>query len=188
MTDEELNNLLTQAQSGNREAFGLIYDEYSGKIYKFIFFRVGHKEVAEDILSDTFVKAWNKIDQVNSYKALSSWLYQVAKNNVIDYYRIKREIVALEEVESILEDPKNLIEEANLNLEQKKLFDLVLQLPKDQSAVIRYKFFEELETAEIAQIMNKTEGAVRVIQHRAVGNLKKLFNQKVKRIKNEEDI
>ncbi|MBI2356231.1 MAG: hypothetical protein HYV13_03455 [Candidatus Doudnabacteria bacterium] len=88
MTDEELNKLLSEAQSGDHEAFGLIYDEYSGRIYKFIFFRVGHKEVAEDILSETFVKAWNKISQINSYKALSSWFYQVAKNNIVDYYRL----------------------------------------------------------------------------------------------------
>lgn len=180
MTDDELNNLLTLAQSGDREAFGVIYDEYSGKIYKFIFFRVSHKEVAEDILSDTFVKAWSKIGQINSYKALVGWLYQVAKNNIIDYYRLKKETVSLEDVESLLEDPQNVVEAANLSLEQKKLLDMLILLPLEQSAVIRYKFLEELDNVEIAHIMNKTEGAIRVIQHRAVANLKKLFNEKSK--------
>ncbi|MBI4049733.1 MAG: sigma-70 family RNA polymerase sigma factor [Candidatus Doudnabacteria bacterium] len=180
MTEDDLNNLLSLAQSGDREAFGVIYDQYSGKIYKFIFFRVNHKEVAEDILSDTFVKAWNKISQIQSPQALSSWLYQVAKNNIIDYYRIKKETVSLQEVESILEDPQNIVEAANLSLEQTQLLELIRDLPPDQASVIQYKFFEELENAEIAQIMNKTEGAVRVIQHRAVANLKKLLNQKLK--------
>lgn len=181
MTDDELNNLLNKAQSGDREAFGLIYDEYSQKIYKFIFFRTSHKEVAEDILSETFVKAWQKISQINSSKALSAWLYQVAKNNIIDYYRLKKEFVALEEVEDVLEDAQNLVEALNLSLEQTKLLDLLSQLPKEQAAVIKYKYLEELENIEIAHIMNKTEGAIRVLQHRAIQHLKELLNNNEKK-------
>ena len=178
MTDQELENLLRRAQNGDREAFGFIFDEFSQKIYRFVFLRVNHKEITEDILSDTFVKAWLKIKQINSHKTLSSWLYQVAKNNVIDYYRIKKETVALEDVESILEDPTDAIEKVNLALEQEQIVNLLKDLPPDQAEVIRYRFFEDLENAEIAHLMNKSEGAIRVIQHRAIINLKRLNENK----------
>ena len=82
MTEEQLKNTLRLAQNGNSEAFALIYDYFAPKIYKFIYFRTGHKEVAEDILSDTFIKGWQKINQINSPEALSAWLYQIAKNNI----------------------------------------------------------------------------------------------------------
>src|SRR3989344_2286637 len=110
MTEEQLKHNLQQAQNGDSLAFAEVYDHFSGRIYKFIYFRVGHKEVAEDILSDTFVKAWQKINQINSPAALSGWLYQIAKNNIIDYYRIKKETIALDDVSEFLEDAADSIE------------------------------------------------------------------------------
>ncbi|MBI3952392.1 MAG: sigma-70 family RNA polymerase sigma factor [Candidatus Doudnabacteria bacterium] len=181
MTEEELNISFNKAKSADQEAFARIYDFYSEPIYKFIFFRTGHKEVAEDILSDTFVKAWLKISQVNSAKALSTWLYQIAKNNIIDYYRVRKSQVCLDEVEEfLLEDGASAIDELNLDIEQRKIVDLVASLPKDQQQIIRYRFFEDLTNEEIALLMNKTEGSVRVIQHRAILKLKTLLNRKKK--------
>lgn len=181
MTEEELNIAFTKAKSADSEAFARIYDFYAEPIYKFIFFRVGHKEIAEDILSDTFVKAWLKIAQVNSVKALQSWLYQIAKHNVIDYYRIKKSLVSLDEVEEVLlEDAVSAIDEINLEIEQRQIINLLKDLPRDQQQVIKYKFFEDLSNEEIALLLNKTEGAIRVIQHRAITKLKSLINRKKK--------
>ncbi|HYC79735.1 MAG TPA: RNA polymerase sigma factor [Candidatus Binatia bacterium] len=178
MTEQELNKAFEKAQKLDREAFGLIYDHFSEKLYKFIYFRVGHKELAEDLLSDTFVKAWTKIDSVSSTKAFTSWLYQIAKNNIIDYYRVKKVTVDLEEVVDVLEDAASPIDDANLMIEQQVVLELLEHLPEEQQQIIRYKFFEELENIEIAQIMGKSEGAVRVIQHRAIAKLKELLNKK----------
>lgn len=178
MNDLELQNAFEKAQKLDREAFGRIYDHLSEKLYKFIFFRVGHKELAEDILADTFVKAWTKIEQVSSAKAFTSWLYQIAKNNIIDYYRVKKVTVDLEEVVEFLEDASSPIDDANLMVEQRVVIELIEHLALDQQQVIRYKFFEELENIEIAQIMGKPEGSIRVIQHRAILKLKELLNKK----------
>lgn len=179
MNDQELNNALFRSQKGNQEAFGAIYDHFKERIYRFIYFRIGHKEISEDILSDTFVKAWLKIDQVNSPKALSSWLYQVAKNNIIDYYRIRKTTVDLEEVaDIIIEEGVNPVDEANLQIEHLKILKLLDSLPKEQQDVIKYKFFEDLTNGEIAHVMGKTEGAIRVIQHRAIIKLKDLLNKR----------
>ena len=178
MTEEELKISLKLAQNGNAEAFARIYDHFAGKIYKFIYFRVGHKEVAEDVLSDTFVKGWQKINQVNTPAALSAWLYQIAKNNIIDYYRVRKETVALTDVEEFLEDEINPVDTINLSVEQKKIIDMMDHLPIEQQQVIKYKFFEDLDNEEIAYIMGKTEGAIRVIQHRAILKLKELLQNR----------
>jgi RNA polymerase sigma-70 factor (ECF subfamily) len=178
MTEEELKLYLNKAQKGDQEAFARIYDHFSVRIYRFIFFRVGHKEVAEDVLSDTFVKGWLKINQVNSPIALSAWLYQIAKNNIIDYYRVKKDTVDLSEVEDYLEDAINPVDETSLNMDQKMILKVLKELPIDQQEVIKYKFFEDLENEEIAYILGKTEGAIRVIQHRAINNLKELLKNK----------
>ncbi|OGE83694.1 MAG: hypothetical protein A3B10_04545 [Candidatus Doudnabacteria bacterium RIFCSPLOWO2_01_FULL_44_21] len=181
MTEEELKQFLKQAQSGDSQAFGRIYDEFADKLYRFIFFRVGHREIAEDVLSDTFVKSWQKIHQINSPKSLSAWLYQIARNNIIDYYRLKKESVALEEIADTLEDAVNPIEIINATMQQKKILDVLNQLPTEQRQVIQYRFFEDLSNEEIAFILNKTEGAIRVIQHRAIIRLKELLNPNKKK-------
>ena len=176
MTEEELKRILQKAQTGDSEAFAQIYDYFSERIYKFIFFRIGHKEVAEDVLSDTFVKGWQKINQINTPQALSAWLYQIAKNNIIDYYRIRKDTVNLSDVEDFLEDEVNPVDLTNVNMEQKKILDVMHELPMDQQQVIIYKFFEDLANEEIAYVMGKTEGAIRVLQHRAIAKLKELLN------------
>ena len=181
MTEEELKQFLKQAQSGDSQAFGRIYDEFADKLYRFIFFRVGHREIAEDVLSDTFVKSWQKIHQINSPKSLSAWLYQIARNNIIDYYRLKKESVALEEIADTLEDAVNPIEIINATMQQKKILDVLNQLPTEQRQVIQYRFFEDLSNEEIAFILNKTEGAIRVIQHRAIIRMKELLNPNKKK-------
>src|SRR3989338_4508580 len=180
MTDTELKQFLQKAQNGETEAFPRLYDEFAEKLYRFVYFRVGHKEVAEDILSDTFVKAWQKIRSVSSPESLSGWLYQIARNNVIDYYRIKKDFLPLDEVVDFLMDAVNPVDTVNLSLEQAKTLEILKNLNAEQQAVIKYKFFEDLSNEEIAQILNKTEGAIRVIQHRAIIKLKELTSNKFK--------
>jgi RNA polymerase sigma-70 factor (ECF subfamily) len=181
MTDTELHNLLKKSQNGDTHSFGLLYDHFKEKIYKFIFFRVGHKELAEDILSDTFVKAWGKIKDVNTPQALTGWIYQVARNNVIDYYRLRSSnttVIAIEEFEETLPDSADPVDEVNLSVESKIVLEMMDELPDDQRLVLQYKFFEDLTNLEIAAVMNKTEGAIRVIQHRAIEKLKTLLKNK----------
>ncbi len=186
MNDTELQNLLKKAQKGDREAFGYIYDHFREKIYKFIFFRVGHKELAEDILADTFVKAWQKISGVTSPKALSGWIYQVAKNNIIDYYRIKgTTVVSIEEIAEILPDSgTSPVDLTNLSLEHGTLLELMTLLSSEQRAVLQYKFFEDLTNEEIASVMNKSEGSIRVLQHRAIERLRQLLRRKISKQSN----
>lgn len=170
-----LRSLLHRANSGDERAFGEIYNLYFQKIYRFIYFRVSHKELAEDLTEDVFIKAYRKLSTIQDPAAFEGWLYQIARNTVIDHYRDKRTLVALEEVENTLEYESNVIDELQLQHQQKLILTFLKKLAPDQQQVLKMKFFEELENPEIARILNKTEGAIRVIQHRALLKLQELI-------------
>jgi len=169
--------LLDKAKKGEEAALGEIYNLYFKKIYRFIFFRVGHKEIAEDLAEEVFLKAFTKIASITNENSFEGWLYQVARNLVIDYYRQKKQVIALDEVENTLEYETNVIDIVNLEGQQKILLKLIRELAPEQQMVIRLKFFEDLENGEIAQLMDKNEGAIRVIQHRAINKIKELIDK-----------
>jgi RNA polymerase sigma-70 factor, ECF subfamily len=174
---DSLSLLLAKAKKGDQVAFGEIYNLYFKKIYRFIFFRVGHKEIAEDLAEEVFLKAFTKISSVQENKAFEGWLYQIARNLVIDYYRQKKLIVALEDIENTLEYETNVIDVVNLESQQKVFLKFIKELSSEQQTVIKLKFFEDLENSEIAQILEKNEGAIRVIQHRAISKLQELIKK-----------
>ena len=108
-------------------------------------------------------------------------MYQIARNQVIDYYREKKTIIALDEVENTLEYETNVIDVVNLQQEQIVLLKLIKELPSDQQLVLKLKFFEDLTNTEIAEALNKSEGAIRVIQHRGITKLQELLKNQVKK-------
>jgi len=172
-----LSELLGKARTGDQAAFTEIYDLFFEKIYRFIFFRVGHKEVAEDLTEDVFIKAFKSLGSLTKENSFESWLYQIARNKIIDYYRSKKVVVALEEVENTLEYETNVVDIVDLEAQQKTFIKLLKELSPEQQSVIKMKFLEGLENDEIAGIMNKNEGAIRVIQHRAIAKLKELISK-----------
>ena len=169
--------LLARAKGGEEAAFAEIYNLFFKKIYRFIFFRVGHKEVAEDLAEEVFLKAFTKISSINESGAFEGWLYRIARNLVIDYYRQKKSTVALEEIENTLEYETNVVDVVNLQNQQKVLLKLIKELSAEQQVVLKLKFFEDLENHEIAELLNKSEGSVRVIQHRAIIKLQELIKK-----------
>ncbi|HYV33573.1 MAG TPA: RNA polymerase sigma factor, partial [Candidatus Limnocylindria bacterium] len=180
---DALAGLLAQAKLGEQAALGEIYDLYFKKIYRFIFYRVSHKEIAEDLAEEVFLKAFAKISTVNENQAFEGWLYQIARNLIIDYYRQKKTTVALEDVENTLEYETNVIDIFSLQEKQKVLLKILKELGAEQQVVIKLKFLEGLENAEIAEMLHKNEGAIRVIQHRAIAKLQEI----IKRIQGENN-
>ena len=172
-----LLGLIAKAKQGEEQAFGGIYNLYFEKIYRFIYYRVGHKEVAEDLSEDVFLKAFSKLGSVEKNESFEGWLYQIARNKVIDYYRDKKQTVALDEIENTLEYESNIIDVLELKENQKIFLLLLKELGADQQIVIKLKFLENLENEEIAAMMDKKEGAIRVIQHRAIAKLQELFSK-----------
>lgn len=176
-SDAAIIPLVLRAKNGDANAFSELYDFYFDKIYKFVYFRVNHKESAEDLCEDVFIKAWSKIKHVNE-KSFGGWLYSIAKNRIIDYYRQNKSIVDISELENILEADENIIDHTNLQFDQKILMDMIKKLPPDQQIIIKLKFLEGLDNSEISELISKKEGAIRVLQHRAIQNLQKLFSEK----------
>jgi RNA polymerase sigma-70 factor, ECF subfamily len=171
---EEVVELVIQAQKGNEVAFGQLYDLYFQKIYRFIFYRTGHKQTAEDLTEEVFIKAHAKISTLSEPKVFKGWLYQIARNGIIDYYREKKLTVDLQDVENTLEYETNIVDIVNLQYQQAVLLKLLKELGAEQQAVIKMKFLEDLDNGEIAQLLGKSEGAIRVIQHRALNKLLEL--------------
>jgi RNA polymerase sigma-70 factor (ECF subfamily) len=174
-TDKDLlSSLVAKAKAGNRSSFGEIYNLFFQKIYRFIFYRVGHKETAEDLTEEVFLKAFGKISGLSNNGTFEGWLYQIARNLVIDYYREKKVLIDIQDLENTLEYESNVVDVLNLQNNQKIILQVLKQLPSDQQTVLKLKFFEELDNSAIAEILEKTEGAVRVIQHRGLTKLKEL--------------
>lgn len=181
LTDaDSMAMLFAKAKQGDEAAFGEIYNLFFKKIYRFIFFRVGHKEIAEDLAEEVFLKAFTKVASVSDGGAFEGWLYQIARNLVIDYYRQKKLTVALEDVENTLEYETNVIDIVNLQQQQKVFLKLLKELAPEQQVVIKLKFLEDLENSEIAELLHKNEGAIRVIQHRAINRLQELIKKDIK--------
>jgi len=172
-----LESLLNKAKKGETAAFGELYNIYFKRIFNFIFYRVSHKETAEDLTEEVFLKVYGKLSGIKNVSSFEPWLYQIARNLIIDYYRGKKEQVELAGMENILSYNDTIIDLLNLSHQQKILSKLINGLSSEQQQIIRLKFFEGLENEVIAALMDKSEGAIRVIQFRAIAKLKELFDE-----------
>lgn len=171
-------DLVVAAKSGDERAFGQLYDFYFEKIFRFVYYRVSHKETAEDLTEDVFVKAWLRVSTVKP-ESFTGWLYSIAKNIVIDHYRQKKVILDLTELEGILESDQNVSEETNTVMEQKLFMQMLRKLTPEQQIIIKLKFIEGLENDEISELIAKSEGSIRVAQHRAIQRLQELLNNHI---------
>jgi len=176
MKEEEL---IKKAQDGEAGAFGEIYDIYLPKIYRFVFIKVSRKEDAEDLSHQVFLSAWQNIQSFHFQGfPFSSWLYKIAWNAVIDHYRTKKPEESIELIaEDAISESSDFTKEIDINFEIGLVKKAILQLEEDQQNVIVMKFVNELSNKEIAGILGKSEGAVRVIQHRALKQLKEHINE-----------
>ncbi len=176
--------LIRRIQKNDGEAFGEIYDQYIKKIYRFIFFRVNTKEVAEDIAQDVFTSLLHYLrNKETEIKSLQAFIYQIARNKIADHYqKIKREALA-EWPENETEIADNG-EEINLNkniddgLVLEKITEAVKEIKNHvwQEIIIMH-YIEDLSVSEIAEILEKKSGTVRVILHRALQELKRQINK-----------
>ena len=175
-TDEQskTEKLVERAADGDFEAFGKLYSLHITQIYRYIFYQVKDKTTAEDITEEVFLKAWRAIDSCRGKgKTFSSWLYRIARNQVIDEFRSRRKYPSIE-IETVA-GISNTEREPEGELERQELLAVIACLPQSQRQVIILKFIEGLDNPEIARIIGKSQGAVRVLQMRALAKLKKVM-------------
>ena len=177
MTDEAL--LLQRARERDPTALATIYDTYAPKIYAYIYRHVHDAPRAEDLTSTVFLKMLESLDKNNFAKdKLQSWLYRIAHNVIIDdvRYQQRRPVQPLYDTVSVSseEDPLHLVDQ---QLEKEVIWNAIQQLTEDQKNVIILRFGEGLTAPQVAQILNKTEEAVRALQRRGLANLRKILTQ-----------
>ncbi|MBI4359085.1 MAG: RNA polymerase sigma factor [Candidatus Nealsonbacteria bacterium] len=160
-----------------QKEFGKLYDQHIGKIYRFVFLRVNSTETAQDLTSETFVRAWDRFKAGGSEPGVKNWaafLYQIARNLVTDFYREKGKIQIVSA--SYVADPNpalDLENQAFLNSDVERIKAALSKLGEEHQEVIIWRYLDGLSNKEIAEILGKPEGTVRVIVHRALEALRK---------------
>lgn len=161
-----------------------LYDANVGKIYRYVFFRVGSEEQAQDLTSEVFLKCWQYISGQQSMPSAKqlrnprAFFYQVARNLITDFYRQKnRSPISLEEIadKPIADKADSPSDLASVSLDMDSVKKALLKLNDDYREVIIWRYLDELDIKEIAEILDKREGAVRTLLSRALASLKEVL-------------
>jgi RNA polymerase sigma-70 factor (ECF subfamily) len=178
----EVWSLVERAQRGETEAFGQIYDRYVDTVFRFIYFRVGNRQLAEDLTADTFLRALKRIGSVTwQGRDLGAWLVTIARNLVADHFksgRYRLEVTTGDVLDADREDrgPEGSPESAVVDhITNVTLLSAVKHLNPEQQECIVLRFLQGFSVAETAQAMNKNEGAIKALQYRAVRALHRLL-------------
>ncbi|HEV7627216.1 MAG TPA: ECF subfamily RNA polymerase sigma factor, BldN family [Streptomyces sp.] len=178
--NRRMMDLVERAQSGEADAFGNLYDQYSDTVYRYIYYRVGSKATAEDLTSETFLRALRRIGTFTwQGRDFGAWLVTIARNLVADHFKSSRfrlevttgEMLDANEVERSPED--SVLE----SLSNAALLDAVHRLNPQQQECVTLRFLQGLSVAETARSMGKNEGAIKTLQYRAVRTLARLLPQ-----------
>jgi RNA polymerase sigma-70 factor (ECF subfamily) len=167
----DLIKLVVKAESGDYEAFGELYRIYLDCIFRYVVYQIKDRMTAEDITEEIFIKAWKAIDSCKGKEqTFSPWLYRIAHNYLIDTFRSTRN-KSVVDIETIAEDCSNkpVVE---IELEQEYWLKMISDLPQNQQQVIILKFIEGLDNQQISQVMHKNQGAIRILQMRALAKLR----------------
>lgn len=178
----EVWTLVERAQAGEAEAFGLIYDRYVDTVFRFVYFRVGNRQLAEDLTSDTFLRALRRIGSFTwQGRDLGAWLVTIARNLVADHFksgRYRLEVTTGDVLDADREDrgPEGSPEAAVVeHITNVALLTAVKQLNPEQQECIVLRFLQGFSVAETARTMGKNEGAIKALQYRAVRALARLL-------------
>ena len=185
LNDFEEKLILKKALKGKKEAFSEIYDFYVVRIFRFIYLKTSSKETAEDLTSEVFLRYWKRIKKGMQDKSLSEsiandrikpFLYKISRNLIIDFYR-KKEVLTVEINEEIKEKIKDqgedILAEISAKQEVEEIMKALHKIKGEYREVIILRYIEELSVAEVAEIMGKNSGSVRVLLHRAIKALKR---------------
>lgn len=183
--DESDKALVERVKAGDVRAFEMLHRRYYARIYRFAFLRLGNAEEAADVASHTFLQALNKLHTFQFRRAASiyPWLHRIASNRVVDVVRdqpaggmLSLDAQAAEDVDSFLEylpadgpSPQELVERSEV---QEVVRQAINQLPADQARAIALRFLGDLSIREIAQALDRSEGAVKSLLHRALEGMR----------------
>jgi RNA polymerase sigma-70 factor (ECF subfamily) len=174
--------IVRRAQAGDADAFGELYDRYVDVVYRYVHYRVSSTALAEDLTSETFLRALRRISSYSwQGRDFGAWLVTIARNLIADHYksgRYRLEVATSDLVEAGADRSEEGPEgEVLAGLTNAALIEAVKELNSEQQECIALRFLQGLSVAETAQIMGKNEGAIKALQYRAVKSLSRLLPQ-----------
>lgn len=178
MAQEALKALVLRAKSGDAEAFGELYDRYVTLVYRYIYYRVGGRALAEDLTSETFVRALRRVRTFTwQGKDFGAWLVTIARNLVADHFKSGRYRLEITTAELLGPEPVEQGPEGAVlaRLTNGALLEAVRRLGPEQQECIILRFLQDMSVSETAKIMGKNDGAVKALQYRAVRSLARLL-------------
>src|SRR6476661_985386 len=170
-----IEQLVARAQEGDRDALEELYLEHFDRIYSYLHMTVGNRHDAEDLTTQTFLRMLESIGKFRWGAApFSAWLFRIAHNLAMDHFRSRRRWQPEEEVpEPPGEEEPSAELEAMQVIGRESMLKLIDRLSPEQQQVLTLKFVFNLPNAEVAAILDKTEGAIKSLQHRALVSLQK---------------
>lgn len=169
---DEMRSLVLRAKTGDSEAFGLLYDHYLELVYRYVYFRVGSHALAEDLTSETFLRALRGItDFTWQGRDFGAWLVTIARNLVTDHYKSGRnrlEVTTAEILDTPLDGPHIPENAVVTNMVNEHVMQAIKQLGAEQQECVVLRFLHGMSLAETAMIMGKKAGAIKALQFRAI--------------------
>ena len=170
--------VLERARTYDAQALAEIYDRHAGPIYGYLFRVIGDAAHAEDLAGEVFLRLLQALRTSRAPRDnLEGWLYRVAHNLAMDLFRRQKKRPAVPLAEELVAQegqPSDLVEDGQT---KQRLRERIHRLSSDQQQVVLLRFAEELPVAEVARLMGKSEGAVKILQHRALSRLRKLLQE-----------
>lgn len=171
----EDKDLVERAQRGEKDAFGLLYQKYFQKIFRYCKINLKNEELAKDICQESFVKAYKKLKdfKTDGQWSIQAFLFTIARNLIIDHSRRKKE-ASLEDYENLqsMEDPYEDFEKRE-NIQ--KIRTVLLKLEEVDRQIVILRYFEEMPSQEVAKILGIKDGALRVRTFRVMQKVKDIF-------------
>jgi RNA polymerase sigma-70 factor (ECF subfamily) len=181
-TEQEVDDiqLLTTAQGGDADAFGEIYERYAPRVYRYLYAHLGNRLDAEDLTAEVFLRVWRKLPNFQEQGVpFLAFLFRVARNALIDHYRRvnkPNQEVSIEDI--VLTDREPGPGEMVMTLlDHQQLRQTLMQMREEYRTVLVLRFLSELTPDETAQVMGRSSGSVRVLQHRALAALRNILDK-----------
>ncbi|MFZ5392025.1 MAG: RNA polymerase sigma factor [Patescibacteria group bacterium] len=178
--DLQMEQELVERAKTDDLAFEQLYNLYFPKIYGFVYKRVGQKQICEDIVSEVFMKVFTNLkDYRDQGMSFGCWVYKIATNKLIDYYRSgkKQMVVGVEMMENI-GSKENIGEQTANKMEVEEIQTVISTLAENYQQIINLKFFAELSNQEIAKILKISENNAGVIIFRALKKFREEYGKK----------
>ncbi len=173
----DLPSTIARARQGHPQAIHDLYDVYAPRIGHYCYVRLGNRQAAEDCVQEVFISIWKAIPTIKyqGEQAFIGWIYTIAYHVIVTYIRRRNHRQHLSLTPDVQLIDSKSIDIARTICDREALRHALTQLTVDQLQVITLRFFAGLSTSEVAEALNRTDGAIRVLQHRAIKRLQQLL-------------